>query len=282
MARPIRHDFARSRDSKVKQLMKQIVKKAFNACGFEIHRRRMLRMDMFQVLEHVSGLGLKPETVIDVGVGYGTLDLYEAFPYSTHLLIEPLEEFLPALKHICRNFTGEYVLAAANDKPGRVVINVHEFRLCSSILKETEGAHVDGVPRDVPAVTIDNICKERNLEGPYVIKVDVQGAELRVLDGATNVLQDTEVVVLEVHLFQFFSGGPELYDVLSYMKERGFCVYDICGQQYRPLDGAFSSLDVAFVKERGQFRRTHFWSSREQREEITRRLVSLSQSRELN
>jgi len=256
-----------------KQALKNIVKKIFSLCGLELRHRSALRADMPQVFRHLCGLGLQPQTVFDVGVGFGTFDLYEAFPAAKHILIEPVVEFEPALQEICRAFKAEYLIAAASDKAGEVVMNVHDFRLASSMFKEVEGPHVDGIQRTVPAVTIDGVCAQKGLEGPYVLKLDVHGAELRALDGARNVLEETELVIAETHLFQFFADGPQFYDVVRYMKERGFCVYDIFGQAYRPLDGALSSIDIAFVKEEGRFRASHFWANREQREEITRKLI---------
>ena len=102
----------------VNEIMKTIIKKVFSACGLEIHRSRTLRLDMSAVLKHVFDLGLRPQTVIDVGVACGTFELYGAFPESAHLLIEPIEEFEPTIKDICRKFNSQYVLAAASEKPG--------------------------------------------------------------------------------------------------------------------------------------------------------------------
>ena len=46
-------------------------------------------------------MDLKPNTVIDVDVAYGTQALYELFPNARHILIEPIEEFVPHLDKPC-------------------------------------------------------------------------------------------------------------------------------------------------------------------------------------
>lgn len=255
----------------MKKFLKKIIKKIFDISGFEIHRRETetRRTTLAEVLDHVLKLGFNPQTVIDVGVAYGTFDLYEKFPKANHLLIEPLQEFEGVLKKISHKYKAEYVLAAAGDKPGTVVINVHHNLSSSSIFKETEGGHVDGIPREVAVVTVDDLCSERNLKGPYLIKVDAQGAELNILDGARKVLEDTELIVLEVSLFQFFINGPQFYDVVSYMKDHGFVVYDIFGGHNRPLDNTLAQVDMAFVKENGQLRKNHFYATRDQRKQMT-------------
>lgn len=225
-------------------------------------------------LEQAKRLGFEPRTVIDVGAGIGTFELYETFPKARHILIDPLEENRPYLEKIVRRLANaEYIIAAAAESSGTVTINVHRDLFASSLYSEYEGPDVDGTPRTVPAITLDEVCEERQLEGPYLIKVDVQGAELNVLTGASRVLEDTEYVVLEVCLMGFFLGGPQLHDVVAFMKERGFVVYDILDYAYRPLDGAMSHVDIAFVKESGRFRKDYTYATKEQREAIEARFT---------
>ena len=133
---------------------------------------------------------------------------------------------------------------------------VHSYLEGSSLLRE-RGEHTGIVARVVPMVTIDDLCSERDLAGPCLIKIDVQGGEIEALSGATRILADAEVVILEVSLFQFVEDGPELHDVVSYMKDRGFVAYDLFGGHVRPLDGALAQLDIVFVKEHGRFRQDH-------------------------
>ena len=112
--------------------------------------------------------------------------------------------------------------------------------------------------RNIPAITLDGICRERNLPSPYLIKVDVDGQELDVLAGATEILQQTEYVIVEVTLF------GQMYDVMSFMKFQGFAAYDIVDLSYRPVDSALWQVDMAFVKESGQFRRERGFATGEQ------------------
>jgi FkbM family methyltransferase len=218
-------------------------------------------------LRQLAGLGFAPRTVIDVGVAYQTVELYEEFSGAEFLLIEPLVEFEPFLRQICVKYKGQYVLAAVGEVAGTATLNIHGDKTGSSLLKEVEGAAVDGTPRSVPMVTIDEVCAEKKLAGPYLIKVDVQGAELQVLAGARRTLEETEAVILEVSLFGFLIGGPQFCDVVARMKELGFVAYDICGTLYRPLDGALAQVDMVFVRDAGRFRESHFYATGEQRKE---------------
>lgn len=246
-----------------------VLRRIINSFGYDIHRLGAegvrIRTTIGQSYALIRGLGFQPGTIIDVGVASGTPELYAAFPDSYLLLIEPLKEFESDLIAILRQHRGSYVLAAAGPKTGEATFNVHRNQLTgSSLHKETMGAEADGYEVKVQLLRIDDVIKEKRLAGPYLIKVDVQGAELSALDGAQQALQEAEVVVLEVSLFEFMVGAPQFYDVVFYMKERGFVAYDIIHGWNRPLDHALGQVDIVFVKERGMFRRDHSYSTIEQ------------------
>lgn len=250
--------------------LKRIVRGFFNAIGLEISKKREeseSRASMAGALRQLTTLGFHPRTVIDVGAASQTAELYEEYPKADILLIEPLVEFEPSLRKICEKYSAQYVLAAAGERPGAATLNVHPDRFGSSLLKEEEGPAVDGEPRQVPVITIDDACGERSLKGPYLIKVDVQGAELQVLAGARQTLFNTEVIILEVSLFGLMIGGPQFYGVISQMKSYGFVVYDIYGLTYRPFDGALAQVDMVFVRDPGRFRESHVFSTPEKRRE---------------
>lgn len=257
---------------------KQLVKNLFAAFGLDLRKKpaeTFSRASMKGALHQLSSLGFKPRTIIDAGVATQTHELYEEFPAAAILLIEPLREFEPFLQKICSTYNAQYVLAAAGQSPGSATFNVHADKVSSSLLKEVEGPAVDGTPRTVPVVSIDQQCGEKNLSGPFLIKLDVQGAELQVLAGATRTLSQTEVVILEGSLFASMIGSPQLYDLVSRMKDLGFVVYDLYPILYRPLDNALAQVDLLFVREHGLFRRSHAYATPEQRKSLDRQLDPL-------
>jgi FkbM family methyltransferase len=241
-----------------RRVARTFVKKVFAAAGLDVSRRNAHRMhlSMAEALRHLARSGFQPATVVDVGVGNGTSDLYAAFPDATFLLIEPLEEFRPVLEDVASRYRASFVVAAAGRERGSVDMFVHSYLEGSSLLRE-RGEQTGIVAREVPMVTIDDLCDEHDLTGPSLIKIDVQGGEIEALSGATRSLADAEVVILEVSLFQFVEDGPELHDVISFMKDKGFVAYDLFGGHVRPLDGALAQVDIVFVKEHGRFRRSH-------------------------
>ncbi len=251
------------------------LKQSFRACGLDVRRIQPSgvsgreRISLVEMLRQVKQLGVAPRTVVDVGAAYGsfTRECAAIFPDARYLLIEPLAEYQSLLSELERSMpSAQYICAAASSRSGEIAINVHPDLVGSSLLREVEtGTDVNGVPRNVRAVTVDSLIEETGAKGPFFLKVDVQGAEIDVLQGAEALLKETEYVLLEVSFFKFFEGGPEFSDIVTCMKSWGFVVYDITALQYRPLDNALSQADVAFVKDIGTFRRAHFYATPAQR-----------------
>lgn len=262
-------------------LVKVTLRKLLNILGLEIHRvsqanSRHCRYSMQGCLQQAFENGLNPKTIIDVGAAKGTPALYKVFPKARHVLIEPLEEFAPCLDTLVGNLdNAEYILAAATSHPGSIVINVHPDLVGSSIYKEEEESNVNGVERIIPAIQIDQLCLDKSTQGPYLIKIDTQGSELDVLRGALSILEETEFIILEVSLFEFFQDGPQIYDCMKFMNDHGFVAYDIFDLQYRLLDRAMSQVDIAFVKENSCLRKFHFYATEEQRNEQNKQLAKL-------
>ena len=253
---------------------KRAARRALLARGVEVSRRGGARRTMAAVLDNMKRIGLEPATVIDVGVGYGTPELWEAFPRARLLLVEPIpDRFGGAAQRAADGRPGaELVVAAAGAEAGRATITVHRAPEMSSLLGSWTGDREEGERREVEVVRIDDVVRERGLPGPYVLKADVEGAELSVLDGASAVLRETEVVLLEVRLFELVPGAAQLHDVVPYMKERGFVAYDLFGGAIRLTDGALAVTNLAFVREDGMFRRDHSFGTPEQVDRMAREL----------
>ena len=50
----------------------------------------------------------------------------------------------------------------------------------------------------VQSDTLDNYCKDNQIEKIDILKIDTEGSELDILQGAQNILQKTDVVLVEV------------------------------------------------------------------------------------
>lgn len=249
----------------------RIIKRIAEACGVEVRRlapgTTHNRCSLLGSLRTASGVGLSPATILDVGAARGewTLEAALVWPGAKFLLVDPLEENRAALTRVVGQVrNGAFEMAAVGREVGSTVIHVHPDLDGSSLYEEREEA-IKGTIRSVAATTVDRVVQDHGLPGPFLLKADVQGAELAVVDGATLTLAQTELLILEVTLFDFFLGAAsQLEDLVAAMGRRGFVAWDIFGMGYRPIDGALAQVDMAFVRRDGVFRRTHQYATEEQ------------------
>ena len=207
------------------------------------------------VARHMRSLGFNPKTIIDVGVAHGTYELYATWPGADLLLIEPMAEFEAAMRFIRkrRRTRCEYVIAAATRSNGTANLYHSDYSGGASLAL--------GQPHSctVQARTLDSIVSEQGFEPPFLLKVDVQGAEMDVLAGAEKTLPGCEVVMLETSLFDFAANGATILEITALMRTLGFVPYDIYDGLLRPHDRALGQIDIAFVKAGGRFRTSNAW-----------------------
>jgi hypothetical protein len=117
---------------------------------------------------------------------------------------------------------------------------------CDPILRTSEQRVVEGI-------TLDDVWSERALQGPGLLKIDVEGDELGVLLGAREALRRCEYLVLEVALRDMFHGVPRADAVLGRLAEYGFLVDDILEPAHGPR-GELHTVDIAFAPEKSWLR----------------------------
>jgi FkbM family methyltransferase len=87
---------------------------------------------------------------------------------------------------------------------------------------------------DVETQTISDFCNQKNIDSIDFIHMDVQGAELKVLAGAKELLDRIKVIWLEVEAIELYKDQPLQQDIENFMQGKNFCkvkdtVGDIAG-----------------------------------------------------
>jgi FkbM family methyltransferase len=189
----------------------------------------------------LKGSGMNPRTVVDVGVGRGTPQLYEAFPTSFQVLIEPLKEHEPDLQNILKQYEGRYFLTAVGSSNRRSTITVEPRPHMSSFLERTAKTST-GDPtdkREVPVTTLDTLMEEHNLQPPFGLKIDTEGFELEAIKGAPKFLRKTQFVIAEVSITKRFVGGYSFSEFTEAMNRNGFFLWDLMTIRRRFVDAVF-------------------------------------------
>jgi hypothetical protein len=101
-----------------------------------------------------------------------------------------------------------------------------------------------------PSTTLDALLADRLArEDRALLKLDLEGHELKALRGGVRVLQLVEVVLTELQFFEINGNGRPLFgDVVSFFRDRGFELYDFACLSARPRDLRLRMGDVIFAR----------------------------------
>jgi FkbM family methyltransferase len=211
-----------------------------------------------EFLGHVKRLKFEPKTVIDVGVSYGTPEIFEAFPDAYYVFVEPLLELEGRMKVLIRRFRGEYHLCAAGRQETIAQFHVPKASDQSSLKfgRISDASRL----RQVKVTPLDALIKGP-LQRPVFLKTDCQGGDMDTIRGAAGLLDSTDLILMEVQMFRAagIHRDNEFVNVIEEMHKRGFVPYDFVHYKTRPADEALGQINVGFVKENGGFRRNHHW-----------------------
>ncbi len=256
--------------------MKKKIRHLLNLMGVELTRfnqkilepastsRPVGRMDY--LLQDVKMRGLKCRSILDVGANTGSWSKMasDIFPDCNFYLIEPQIEMKHHLESFCNeNKNARYFLAGAGAKKEKLTLTIWDDLSGSSFLPaEDERLKNDGKQREIDIITIDEMILENKIGTPDLMKLDIQGFELEALKGAESTFGKTEVYILEVSLFSYedVPGLPDFAEVINFMRDRNYVVYDFPGFLRRPSDGALGQCDICFVKQDGFLRKIKTWN----------------------
>ena len=209
--------------------------------------RRALFQGIGAAIEHRALADLAPSLVVDVGANKGqfTLLALELFPKARIVAFEPLRD---AGARFARAVGAEprvrLVAAALGLAAGEADMHVSGRDDCSSLLD------IAGLEELVPEAAMVGTEKVRvgrlqdfiaveELAGPALLKIDVQGFELQVLQGCGDWLQRFAWVYVEVSFRELYAGQALADSVARHLLEAGFAfsaVYNLsCDDHGKPL-----------------------------------------------
>ncbi len=224
---------------------------------------QMLLDNTQTLLEELRAHGLVCQSILDVGANCGQWSRVakSVFPTANCFLIEPQVEMRSYLVNFCKEHPGSrWFLAGAGAKPGVLTLTIWDDLAGSSFLPpESEKLKAAGKQRSVPIITIDSLIKNGAIAMPQLVKLDIQGFELEALRGGATLFGNVEVFILEVSLFRFMEGQPVFHEVVAFMADRGYWVYDFASFLRRPYNDALGQVDICFVQHDGFLRAENRW-----------------------
>jgi FkbM family methyltransferase len=99
---------------------------------------------------------------------------------------------------------------------------------------------------EVESDTLKSFCNQQDIKLIDLLHMDVQGAELLVLQGADDFLSNIRAIWMEVAYLELYKDQPLKDEVTKYMKERGFL---LLVEQNRVLNGDHLYVNEEMLKE---------------------------------
>jgi FkbM family methyltransferase len=241
----------------MKRALKTWVESVLRRRGYELKEVGAPLRGYEASLAYAKARGLSPSTVFDIGVGRGTPWLYDAFPNAKLVLFEPLPVFESELNEIVRRYDADlHKIALSSDAgAGTAEFNLNiGYPTSSSLLQmDPEFAQfavaVQSEHRfERQTVAIDTLDHLNHYKPPFVLKLDVEGAEKQVLEGGKRTLEDTEFLIAEISVMRRQSGEPSFAEKIGFLDDCGFELFDIPSIAQTNDNGQLIYLDAAFVK----------------------------------
>ena len=199
-------------------------------------------MDYFKLNETT-----RPKRVLDIGahVGDFTSTLSKLSPECEFIMVEAnphCEPYLSKLNH-------PYHILALSNYTGTTSLHIEKANHIgtgASIYRENTEWYGDGKYEliETPVNTLDNLNFFPD-EMIDLVKIDVQGAELDILNGGNKTIKRSKYLLLEVSTLQYNIGAPLMDQVVSKLKEYEFVIDDILDYQ-KLSDGSIFQLDILF------------------------------------
>lgn len=218
--------------------LKMAIQRIINKFGYRILRQDANVSFDDAFCEQLRLVGRDARFVVEVGSADGRdAERYaRLLPKARVLAFEPLPKSFETLKARTVGLPSlTAVNAAVADVRGKAEFNVGTWPDASSLLKaramgsnyDTYAAPTHSIPVEV--VTLDETCREHGITHIDLLKMDAQGAEMRILAGATDLLTRGAIRIIysEVHFTEGYAGSGLFHDLSLLLHSHGFALHGL-------------------------------------------------------
>lgn len=232
-------------------LAKDIFKRTFNTVGLNVSRR--LPPPPIAVVQH------RIDLLFDVGANAGQYAMRtRTAGYRGKIVsFEPLPQAHADLQQNAASDSAWFAheRSAVGAQPGSAEINISQNSYSSSLLPMLH-AHSTAAPTSAyvgkcatPVVTIDSVFEDHWQKGDRVfLKIDAQGFESEVLEGALQSLARIHGAQLELSIVPLYEGQQLYQYFFNFFQSRGFMLWSLIPGFSNHSTGQLLQFDAVFMR----------------------------------
>ncbi len=219
--------------------IKRLLRKLFARLHIDIdsHRpRKEYVVDQKKLMPH-------PHLIFDVGGHLGqTVEKYrKLYPRATIYSFEPFESSFKKLQEYCatQGDCRTYIIAFAEQK-GRADFFANDCGGGTNSLfppedmekrfdHDVDYAYAGTEQTSVETDTIDSFCEANGIDTIDILKMDIQGGELRALKGAERMLKEQRVALLflEVSFIYLYKNQALFHEIEEFLVAHDYVLYNL-------------------------------------------------------
>jgi FkbM family methyltransferase len=236
--------------------------------GFKkyIHRfTRSLGFDFYALKDRSDGellrlrwlKEMKINTVLDIGANEGQFAsmIRKLMPKATICSFEPIPDcFAKLLQNFSMDKAFKAFNVAVGDKEEIIEMNINDFSPSSSLL-QIDDLHVENFKhtsnikkQQVQVKTLDGLRTQLDLVKPYLVKIDTQGYEDKVILGGKDVLSGAAVIFVELSYRPLYKEQTLFDDIYNDLVRLGFQYHGNFEELLSPINGSVLQSDGIFIK----------------------------------
>lgn len=203
-------------------------------------------------IRNLTKAGIAIDSIYDIGASNGIWSwlMASVVPHATFDLFEPLES-----DQYAKNLAN--VLQARPDfRLHRIALGDEETTLPLNLFREHVGSTLlamdwEGIvaKESVPVRRLDDVVATLKLPPADLIKMDVQGFELKILAGAEVTCRRAKALMIETWFYRDYGPStPLLGEIIDWMSRHQFKLVSL-GNAYVAPDMKLCSVDAYFLRD---------------------------------